>query len=262
MRTRLTGLWQRADFVKLWVGSTVSGFGAQITFLALPLAAVLALDATPLEMGLLAAAGSVPALMFGLGTGVWVDRVKKRPVMIVADYGRAILIWTVPVAAVFQLLNIWRLYFVAFAMGAFNMLFTVANRSMLPTLVGRAELVEANGKLEVGRSSAQVVGPGIAGILIRAFRAPIALVVDAVTFVVSAVAVQTIRTTEPESAPSMGESRFIREAMVGLKLIARSQVLLPIVVVVAGLYRNAAGAGFPTSAAIGLARSWIHVFVG
>ena len=155
--------------------------------------------------------------------------------MIVADYGRAILICTVPAAAVFQLLNIWHLYFVAFAMGAFNVLFTVANRSMLPTLVGRDELVEANGKLEVGRSSAQVVGPGIAGILIRAFSAPVALVVDAVTFVVSAVAVQTIRTPEPKAAPSTNESHFIGEAMAGLRLIARSQVLLPIAGVVAGL---------------------------
>lgn len=235
MRIRLTGLWQHADFVRLWIGSTVSGFGSQITFLALPLAAVLALDATPLQMGLLAAAGSVPALMFGLGTGVWVDRVKKRPVMIVADYGRAILICTVPVAAIFQLLNIWRLYFVAFAMGTFNMLFTVANRSMLPTLVGRDELVEANGKLEVGRSSAQVVGPGIAGVLIRAFNAPIALIVDAVTFVVSAVAIQTIRAPEPKPSPSNEGGSFIREAQAGLKLIAQSDILLPIAVVVAGL---------------------------
>ena len=153
MRLPLTGLWQHADFVRLWIGSTVSGIGSQITFLALPLAAVLALDATPLQMGLLAAAGSIPALMFGLGTGVWVDRVKKRPVMIAADYGRAFLICTVPIAAVFHLLNIWHLYFVAFAMGAFSRLFTVANRPHAPDTVGRDELVEANGKLEVGRSS-------------------------------------------------------------------------------------------------------------
>ena len=235
MRTQLTGLWRHADFVRLWIGSTVSGFGSQITLLALPLTAVLALDATPFQMGLLAAAGSVPALILGLATGVWVDRVKKRPVMIVADYGRAILICTVPVAAVFQLLNIWHLYFIAFAMGTFNMLFTVANRSMLPTLVGRDELVEANGKLEVGRSSAQVVGPGIAGILIRAFSAPIALVVDAVTFVGSAVAIQTIRTPEPEGASSTEDSRFIVEVVAGLQLITRSEVLLPIAGVVVAL---------------------------
>ena len=235
MRRQLTGLWQHTDFVRLWVGSTVSGIGSQITFLALPLAAVLTLDATPLQMGLLAAAGSIPALIFGLGTGVWVDRVKKRPVMILADYGRALLICTIPVAAIFQLLNIWHLYFVALAMGTFNMLFAVASRSMIPALVGRDELVEANSKLEIGRSAAQVVGPGIAGILIRVLGAPIALVVDAVTFVVSSVAVQTIRTPEPEAAPSTGETSFIREAMVGLRLIARSQVLLPIAAVVAGL---------------------------
>ena len=234
---RLTGLWRNADFVRLWVGSAVSGIGSQITFLALPLTAVLALDATPMQMGILAAAGGAPALIFGLGTGVWVDRVRKRPVMIVADYGRAILICTVPAAAVFQLLHIWHLYVVALAVGILNMLFSVASRSMLPSLIGREDLVEANSKLEVGRSASLVAGPGIAGVLIRALSAPIALIVDAVTFIVSAIAIQTIRTPEPETKLSNEEEggSFIREAVMGLRLIARSDVLLPIAVIIAGL---------------------------
>ena len=235
MHLRLTGLWRNADFMRLWVGSAVSGVGSQITFLALPLTAVLVLDASPLQMGILAALGGAPALIFGLGTGVWVDRIRKRPVMITADYGRTILICTIPVAAVFQSLHIWHLYVVALSVGILNMLFSVASRSMLPSLIGRDDLVEANSKLEIGRSGSQVVGPGIAGILIRAFSAPIALIVDAVTFVVSAVAVQTIRTPEPEPVSSPEESRFIGEAVAGLQLIARSQVLLPIAAVVAGL---------------------------
>ena len=235
MQIRLTGLWHNADFVRLWVGSTVSGIGSQITFLALPLTAVLTLDATPLQMGILAAMGGAPALIFGLGTGVWVDRVRKRPVMIAADYGRAALICTVPVAAVFQLLHIWHLYVMALAIGILNMLFSVASRSMLPSLIGRDELVEGNSKLEIGRSASLVSGPGIAGVLIRAFSAPIALIVDAVTFVVSAVAIQTIRAPEPETKPSTEGSNFIREARAGLRLIARSDVLLPIAVVIAGL---------------------------
>lgn len=235
MRLRLTGLWRNADFVRLWVGSTVSGVGSQITFLALPLTAVLVLDASPLQMGILAALGGAPALIFGLGTGVWVDRIRKRPVMIIADYGRAILICTVPIAAVFQSLNIWHLYVVALSVGILNMLFSVASRSMLPSLIGRDDLVEANGKLEVGRSASLVSGPGIAGVLIRAFSAPIALIVDAVTFVVSAVAIQTIRAPEPKPSLSDEGGSFIREAQAGLKLIARSDILLPIAVVAAGL---------------------------
>ena len=235
MRLRLTGLWRNADFVRLWVGSTVSGVGSQITFLALPLTAVLALDASPLQMGILAAMGGAPALIFGLGTGVWVDRVRKRPVMIIADYGRAFLICTVPIAAVFHLLHIWHLYVVALSVGILNMIFSVASRSMLPTLIGRDELVEANSKLEIGRSAALVSGPGIAGVLIRAFSAPIALIVDMVTFVVSAVAIQTIRAPEPKPSPSKEGGSFIREAQAGLRLIARSDVLLPVAVVIAGL---------------------------
>ena len=212
MRLRFTGLWRNADFVRLWVGSTVSSVGSQITFLALPLTAVLALDASPLQMGILAALGGAPALFFGLGTGVWVDRVRKRPVMIIADYGRAILICTVPIAAVFQSLNIWHLYVVALSVGILNMLFSVASRSMLPSLIGRDDLVEANSKLEVGRSASLVSGPGIAGVLIRAFSAPIALIVDAMTFVVSAIAIQTIRAPEPKPSLSDEGGSFIREA--------------------------------------------------
>ena len=235
MRLRLTGLWRNADFVRLWVGSTVSGVGSQITFLALPLTAVLVLDASPLQMGILAALGGAPALIFGLGTGVWVDRIRKRPVMIIADYGRAILICTVPIAAGFQSLNIWHLYVVALSVGILNVLFSIASRSMLPSLIGRDDLVEANGKLEIGRSASLVSGPGIAGVLIRVFSAPIALIVDAMTFVVSAIAVQTIRAPEPKPSLSDEGGSFIREARAGLKLIARSDILLPIAVVVAGL---------------------------
>ena len=131
---------------------------------SLPLTAVIALDATPVQMGVLAAAGSVPSLVFGLGTGVWVDRRKKRPIMIATDYGRAILLLAVPVGAVFDILRIEHLYAIALTMGVLNMLFNIANRSMLPSLVARDELVEANSKLAVGRSASEVAGPGIGGI--------------------------------------------------------------------------------------------------
>ena len=132
MLVHLTGLWRHPDFMRLWVGNTVSGIGSQITFLALPLTAVLVLDATPLQMGALVAVGSAPALIFGLGIGVWVDRRKKRPVMIAADYGRATLFCTVPIAAAFQALRIKHLYVIALAVGILNVLFTIAGRSMLP----------------------------------------------------------------------------------------------------------------------------------
>ena len=233
MRFRLEGLWRHPDFMKLWLGGTVSRFGSQITFLALPLTAVIALDATPVQMGILAAAGSAPSLVFGLGAGVWIDRRRKRPIMIATDYGRAILLLAVPVSAAFDILRIEHLYAIALAMGVLNMLFNIANRSMLPSLVARDELVEANSKLAVGRSASEIAGPGIGGILVQLITAPVALVVDALTFVASALAIQSIRVPEPDTEDWSSGQGFVREALQGLVLIYRSRVLLPIAGVVA-----------------------------
>ena len=130
---RFSGLWRHPDFMRLWVGGTVSGFGSQITFLALPFTAVLVLDANPLQMGILAAAGSAPSLILGLGVGVWVDRRKKRPIMIATDYGRALLLIAVPIAAAFHVLRIEYLYAIALGVGMLRMFFSIANRSMLPS---------------------------------------------------------------------------------------------------------------------------------
>lgn len=235
MRFRLAGLWRHPDFMKLWLGGTVSRFGSQITFLALPLTAVIALDATPIQMGILAAAGAVPSLVFGLGAGVWIDRRKKRPIMIATDYGRAIMLLAVPVGAVLDILRIEYLYAIALAMGLLNMLFNIANRSMLPSLVAQDELVEANSKLAVGSSASEVAGPGVGGILVQLLTAPIALLVDALTFVASALAVQAIRAPEPEPEDSSSGRDFVREALQGLALIWRSRVLLPIAGVVGAI---------------------------
>ena len=147
------------DFLKLWSGRTVSGFGSRITFLALPLTAILVLDATPLQMGILSAVGSVPSLILGLGVGVWVDRWRKRPVLIAANYGRALLLLAIPIAAVFNVLRIEHLYAFALGVGVMGLFFGVASRSMLPSLVSRDQLVEANSKLAIGGSAADVAGP-------------------------------------------------------------------------------------------------------
>ena len=234
MRFRFTGLWGHRDFKRLWLGGTVSSFGSQITLLALPLTAVLVLDATPLQMGILAAAGSAPALVFGLGAGVWVDRKKKRPIMIATDYGRAVLLLAVPVSVAFDVLRIEYLYVIALAVGMLSLLFGIASRSMLPSLVTQEELVEANSKLAVGRSASEVTGPGVAGVLVQLFTAPVALIVDALTFVASAIAVQSIRTPEPEPMPSTGQG-LLQEALRGLAFIRRSRVLMPLAGAIAGV---------------------------
>ncbi len=235
MRFSPGGLWRHADFLRLWVSGTASAFGAQIRFLALPLTAILVLDATPLQLGILAAVGSAPALILGLGVGVWVDRRRKRPVMVAAALGRAILVLAIPVAAALQALRIEYLYVVAFGVGVLDLFYSVANRSLLPSLLGRDDLVEANSKLEVGLSASQVAGPGAAGVLTRLFTAPAALIADAATAVMAALSIWTIRAPEPRPETSPRRGGLIDEARQGLSLIGRNSVLLAIAGVAGGL---------------------------
>ena len=235
MAFRLKGLWRHPDFMRLWTSRTASRFGSEITFLALPLTAVLLLDATPMQMGILAAVGSAPALVLGLGVGVWVDRWRKRPVMILASLGRALLLITIPIAAVFQVLHIEQLYAVALGVGMMGSFFQVANRSLLPSLLAREQLVEANSKLAVGSSASQVAGPGAAGVLVQLVSAPIALVIDAATFVVSALTIRSIRTPEIKPVRQVGGPSFAREVREGLAAIGQNGILVAIAVAIAAL---------------------------
>src|SRR5258708_2839767 len=132
MSSRLTGLWRRPQFLRLWAGQTVSAFGSQMTLLALPLTVALQLHATPVQMGVLRAAQTSPFLLFGLFAGVWVDRVPRRPILIGTDLGRGVLLLSVPVAAGFGLLRVEQLYLVGFLVGILTLCFAVAYRSILP----------------------------------------------------------------------------------------------------------------------------------
>ena len=170
---RWTGLWRHADFMKLWLGQTISLFGSQVKFLALPLTAILILDATPAQMGVLSAIESLPAIIFGLFVGVWVDRRRRRPILIATDIGRMLLVLVIPVAAVLGVLRIEILYLSAFGTGALGLMFGVAYQSYLPTLIAHKQLVEGNSKLELSRSGAEIVGPGLAGLLTQWFTAPL-----------------------------------------------------------------------------------------
>ncbi len=182
----LGGLWRHGDFRRLWAGQTISQFGSQVTLLALPLVAAVLLEASPFEMGLLAALEMAPFLLVGLPAGVWVDRWPRRPVLIVGDVGRALVLASVPLAYVLGRLSLPQLYLVAFVSGTLTVFFDVAYMSYLPSLVTRDRLVEGNSKLETTRAAAQIGGPGLAGVLIQAFSAPVAIAADAVSFVISA----------------------------------------------------------------------------
>jgi MFS family permease len=185
-RGSVTGLRRDREFLKFWAASAISDLGSQVTTLALPLIAVLTLGATPWQMGLLAAAGAAPVLVVGLFAGVWVDRLRRRPVMIAADVARAVLLLAIPLGSVLGALTIEILYAVALLAGTLAVLFDVAFLSVVPSLVGEGELMDANSKLELTSSTAQVAGPGLGGVLIGALGAPLAVLVDALSFLASA----------------------------------------------------------------------------
>jgi MFS family permease len=196
----LTGLWRHGEFVKLWTGQTISQFGSQVSQLAIPLAAALVLNASPAQMGLLGAFEFAPFLLLSLFAGVWVDRTRRRPILILADLGRAVLLGSIPLAGLFGVLRIEQLYLVGLLSGVLTVFFDVAYQSYLPVLVHREHLVEGNSKLEVSRSVAQIAGPGVAGALVQVITAPMAVAVDAASFVASVISLLLIRAPEPDPA--------------------------------------------------------------
>lgn len=225
MRGHLTGLWRHPEFLKLWAGQTTSAFGTMISTIALPLTAVLALDATPVEMGLLQAAALVPGFLVGLLAGVWVDRLRRRPIMLGADLGRAALLGSVPAAAALGLLRIEQLYGVAFLAGVLTVFFDVSSQSFLPSLVRREELVGGNSTLTASASVAEVAGFGFGGALVQALTAPIAVLVDAISFLLSALSLALIRTPEPTSTLTPERPSAAREIGEGLRLVRDNPLL-------------------------------------
>ena len=190
-------LLRHPDFLKLWTAETISVFGSAITQLALPIIAATTLDVTPFEFGLLTTIEFLPFILFSLPAGVWVDRLRRRPILIAGDLGRAIAIASIPVAFAFDALTIWQLYIVGFVSGILTVFFDVAYQSYLPSVVDRDQLVEGNSKLEITRSASQILGPGLAGILIGVLKAPFAMLLDSVSYVISAIFVFFIRRPEP-----------------------------------------------------------------
>ena len=174
-------IWRTAAFRRLWGAHTLSEFGSAVTVLALPLTAILTLDASPLQMSVLMTALFLPVLLFSLFVGVLVDRRQRRSLMIWMDVARALLLLSIPVAALSGILLIEELYVVAFLIGALSLVFDMAAQSYLPALVKREQPIDANSKLEVSRSSASVTGPGV-GAVIQILTAPIAIAIDAASY--------------------------------------------------------------------------------
>jgi MFS family permease len=226
-RWQPSGAWRSPAYIRIWSASVISGLGSAITAIALPLLAVLTLNATPFQMGLLIASETVPILLFGLPTGVWVDRRPKRPVMIAADIGRAALLLLVPVVAWLGVLRIEQLLVIAFLVGTLSVFFEIASQSYLPVILSTEDLTEGNARLHTGWAIAEIGGPGLAGWLTQLFSAPIAILVDGVSYIASAALLVGIRVSEPSPSRSLQGSQpsFRRELEEGLRVVAGNPIL-------------------------------------
>ncbi|HQY47224.1 MAG TPA: MFS transporter [Usitatibacteraceae bacterium] len=223
-RRWLTGLWRNPDFVKLWGSLTITHFGGQVTFLALPLTAAIMLDASPFEVGVLTALEALPYPLFGLFAGVLVDRARKLPVIIWADIGRGVALLAVPVCAWLGVLSMPVLYVVGFLVGLGSVVGWPAYQVFMTERVGRDHLVEANAKIGVSDSASQLVGPGLAGALIQWLTAPIAILLDALSFMVSAWMLRGIPPAATDAPKISGESVW-REIGEGLAVVWRNKTL-------------------------------------
>jgi MFS family permease len=217
-------LRQHRDFRQLWAGDTLSQFGASIGQFAVPALAVTQLAATPFEVGALSAAETAAFLLVGLPAGVWVDRLRRRPLMLRADFCRFALLTTIPVAWWLHVLTVAQLIVVALLVGLLTVFFDVAYQSYLPSLVGREHIVEGNAKLQFSQSAAQVSGPALAGLLVQLIGAATSVLATAFGFLSSALFLLRIRTAEP--IPERGERRGMRADIAeGLRFVLHQPTL-------------------------------------
>jgi predicted MFS family arabinose efflux permease len=226
--TTPASLWRHRDFRQLWTAESVSQVGTQITFLAMPVLAVTVLDATALEMGVLTALETVAFLVVGLPAGAWVDRWRRKRVLVVNDLIRMLALASLPLAWFFDLLTLPQLFVVATITGTATVFFDVAWQSYLPTLVEPEQVVDANGKLMASQEVARVAGPGITGVLLRILGAPLLIAFDAASFLLSALFIGRIR--HVDTVPDRATRRPLRvEIAEGLGFVVRHPLLRRIV---------------------------------
>jgi len=216
------------DFRQLWAAETISQIGTQITQIALPILAVITLSATEFEMGILIALETLAFLVIGLPAGAWVDRWRRKRVLVVNDLVRAVALASLPLAYAFDMLTLWQLFAVALVTGIATVFFDVAYQSYLPSIVDKSQIVEGNSKLAISQSVAQVAGPGAAGLLIKVLGAPLMFVFDALSFIASALFIGRIRHEEPIHDRSTRRSLRV-EIGEGLSFVLRHPLLRRIV---------------------------------
>ncbi len=218
-------LWRNQAFVRVWSAATISIFGSLVTRIALPLAAILVLGSGAIEVAILRSMELIATLAFGLVAGAWVDRLRRRPVLIWADLGRAALLGSIPIAFALGVLTFGQLLLVSGLAAVLTTFFDSADNAYLPTIVEREQLVEANGALAASGSAAEFTAFGISGFLVQTLTAPIAIALDAVSYLVSAILLATIR--REEAPPPAREDRepVLSEIRDGLRIVRHDPVL-------------------------------------
>ena len=221
-----SALWRNADFRRLFAGATVSYFGSLVSSVALPLVAILTLDVGPSEIALISLAGLIPGFATGLVAGAWVDRLRRRPILIGTDMIRAGVILTVPVAYWLDALTIWQLVALSALLSMCGTVFDVADNAYLPTVVGREEIAEANAKLSAGTSVAEFAGFSAGGVLVQVLTPPVAMLVDAGTFLWSAAVIRRVEAVEAPPKAVEERTAILREIGDGLAFVRQSGTLL------------------------------------
>lgn len=191
--TARRSLFRHPNYLRLWTAASVSLFGTQISQIAIPFIAAVVLNAPAGEVGLLTTIEFLPFLLFTLPAGVWVDRFPKKRILVLGDLGRAVMLLSIPIAYALGVLTIWQLYVVGFVNGLMTVFFDVADQSYLPVILDRDELVEGNSKLQLSQSAAQILGQPIGGGFVALLGAPVAVLVDSVSYVASAGLIVSIR---------------------------------------------------------------------
>jgi MFS family permease len=199
-----SALWRDGDYLRLWGAQGISAFGSQITLVALPLAAILTLEATTFEVAVLTGLEFLPFLLFSIPAGVWVDRLRRRPILVLTDLARGLSLLSIPGAYALDLLALPHLYAVALVNGSLTVFFTLAYQAYLPELVERRHLVEANAKFEATETVARLGGPGAGGGLVALLTAPIAVLADALSFLVSGALIFSIERDEGTASRAAG----------------------------------------------------------
>lgn len=222
-------LIRNRDFMKLWTGATVSAVGTQISALAIPLTAIVLLKASAFEVGLLIAAKYLPLALIGLLAGAVADRVSRRTLLVACDLGRALVLASVPAAYFLHALSIWELASVSLVGGTLDVFFDVAHPAYVVGLVDRSLLVEANARLQLSEQGASTIGPALASLLIALVGGPLAVAVDAVSFLGSAVALLTITAAGARLPASAPRTRIATEIVAGLRFVVRHESLRALV---------------------------------